>query len=130
MEEEDIIDYYNNFNGDMTSILEWIPLSNNNDISRFISIIENLFLLKKLKKTKLFNQTKSKIKLLPDESQELEEDLSKLKNQIILKNQDKPDFFEYLSNKYNIPKNEDEGNEEDFKNAKDSKNKKKGKKKN
>jgi DnaJ family protein C protein 9 len=43
MEEEDLINHYNEYEGDVTLLLECIPLSENSDIERFLKIYEELF---------------------------------------------------------------------------------------
>ena len=57
-EEEDLIDFYENYDGDLTKILEWIPLSENSDVERFVKTYERLIKEKVIKSTKLFKETK------------------------------------------------------------------------
>lgn len=40
MEQEDLIDYYTRRAGDMTALLECIPLSSNEDVPRFLEFFE------------------------------------------------------------------------------------------
>ena len=61
-EEEDLINFYNENDGDMKKILEWIPFSKNEDVERYIKIYEKLFKNKTLKKNKKFEDSKDKIK--------------------------------------------------------------------
>lgn len=53
-EEEDLIQFYNKFNGDIKNILQYIPFSEDTDIDRYLKIFEQLFKSKKLEKTKKF----------------------------------------------------------------------------
>ena len=105
MEEEDLIDYYNENNGDITLLLEAIPLSNNEDVERFINIYEQLIKKKKIKKSDLFFESKEHIKLLiedEDEKKEAEDTLNDLKQQIMLNHKKRGDtnFFDNLLKKY------------------------------
>lgn len=43
MEKQDLINFYNQNNGDISLILESIPLSNNEDLPRFLDIYEDFF---------------------------------------------------------------------------------------
>jgi len=70
MEEEDLINHYNEYEGDVTLLLECIPLSENSDIERFLKIYEELFKNKILEENKTFKKTKKKIKKLEEEDEE------------------------------------------------------------
>ena len=97
-EEQDLIQYYNEYNGNMKYILEYIPFAENEDIPRFVEIFEKLIKKKILKKTKMFEETRDKIKKFKrnkKEEKEAEEALNKLKNGIMLKRQ-KRNFNDYL----------------------------------
>ena len=48
-------------------ILEWVPLSRNEDAERFVKMIEQAIQEGEVKKTKKFTQSKGKIKLLAEE---------------------------------------------------------------
>ena len=54
----------------MTNLLEWVPLSRNEDVDRLIKIVEKAIKDKEVKKTKLFTETKGKVKLLAEEEKE------------------------------------------------------------
>lgn len=54
----------------MTLLLEWIPLSRNEDIPRFVDFFQKKIESKEIKKYSIFEKTKNKIKSLPDESEE------------------------------------------------------------
>ena len=41
-----LINFYNENEGDIKNILEWIPFSKNNDIERYVKIYEKLFMKK------------------------------------------------------------------------------------
>lgn len=70
-EEEDLIQFYNKFDGDIKNILQYIPFSEDTDIDRYLEIYERLFKSKTLEKTKKFktsiksvNEIKEKFKQL------------------------------------------------------------------
>lgn len=102
MEIEDLVNFYEENNGDLSDILEWIPLSKNEDIDRFICIYEDLFKKKLIKKNKNYLTTKNKIRLLSEEDQEeVEEEKRKFQDlcqQIVKKKKNNNDYFENLSN--------------------------------
>ena len=56
--------------GDMTTILECIPLSRNEDVNRFLEKYEEFFVAEKIKILKAYNKTKNYIKLLNEEEEE------------------------------------------------------------
>ncbi|CRG94930.1 DnaJ protein, putative [Plasmodium gallinaceum] len=56
-EKEDLIQFYNKFNGNLENILEYIPFSDENDLDRFVNIFENLFKSKKIKKTSSYSDS-------------------------------------------------------------------------
>ena len=101
MEIEDLMIFYNENNGDLTELLEWIPLSENDDIDKFILIYEDLFKKKVLKKNKNYTITKKKIKKLKTDNQEEVEDEKKkfedLCQQIVKKNNKNTNYFVSLS---------------------------------
>lgn len=81
MEEEDLINHYNEYEGDVTLLLECIPLSENSDIKRFLNIYKDLFKRKILEENKMFKKTMKKVKKLEEEDQEeVEEEKNKLDN--------------------------------------------------
>jgi hypothetical protein len=104
MEVDDLIDYYNSNNGDLTDILEWIPLSTNTDKDRFIGIYENLFAQKVLKKTKSFTSTKNKIRNVseddPEEVEQKTKEMNDLYIQILAKKTKRENAFDALGNFY------------------------------
>ncbi|KJP89963.1 hypothetical protein AK88_00419 [Plasmodium fragile] len=50
-EKEDLIEFYNKYNGNLTHILEYIPFSEESDLPRYIDIYNNLFKSKEIKQT-------------------------------------------------------------------------------
>ncbi|KAL4499944.1 hypothetical protein ABPG72_015293 [Tetrahymena utriculariae] len=104
MEEEDLINFYNENDGDLTTILECIPLSRNEDVDRFLEKYEEFFKANKLKKTKAFAKTKSQIILLEEDEEEgFEEQQNGLKDlaqQILAKKGDALSFLDSLAEKY------------------------------
>ena len=104
-EEQDLINYYNDNNGDLRRILEWIPCSKNEDVERFIDIYEKLFKEKILKKNQKYEKTKNNINLIKeieDEKEEAEETLDKLTKQIMInkKKRNYNDYLQGLANKF------------------------------
>lgn len=67
MEEEDLVNFYNEHKGNMAALIESIPLSTNEDIPRFIEFFEKAIETEKLKHFKAFDKTKGKVRLLEDE---------------------------------------------------------------
>jgi len=78
-EKEDLKKFYNNMKGDMKGLLEHIIASENCDIPRFIEFFNNCFKDGSLKKNAKFDQTKEKIRLLPDEKVEAKAEKQKIK---------------------------------------------------
>lgn len=100
MEEEDLIQFYNQEKGDLTNLLEYIPLSSNDDIQRYIQIYERLIKEKIIKKTLKFTNTKDKIKKLKEATKEAEEAKSKLdqlSSQIMLRHKERKNALDNLS---------------------------------
>ncbi|KEG04799.1 DnaJ protein, putative [Plasmodium vinckei vinckei] len=56
-EKEDLIQFYNKFNGDIKHILEYIPFSDTSDLDRFVKIFDDLFKDKQLEKTKDYEKS-------------------------------------------------------------------------
>lgn len=104
MEKEDLKEFFLEYKGDLTRILEFIPLSTNEDVTRFITILEDFFKDKTLKKTRLYNSTKNKIQLLVEEDQEeVEKEKEKFKDlcsQIIAKKTNRSNYLDNLGKIY------------------------------
>ncbi|VWU52039.1 DnaJ protein, putative [Hepatocystis sp. ex Piliocolobus tephrosceles] len=56
-EKEDLVQYYEKFNGNLKHILEYIPFSDETDLSRYLDIFEQLFKTKELKKTSEYEKS-------------------------------------------------------------------------
>jgi DnaJ family protein C protein 9 len=101
MERDDLINYYNENSGDLTKLLEWIPLSTNNDKQRYLDIFEELIEQKFIKKTKKYTTTKNKIKdIKEDNEEEVREQQSKLDDlstMIMKRQRDRTEYFDRLS---------------------------------
>ena len=122
-EVQDLINFYNQKNGDIRYILQSIPLSRNRDVKRFLEIYEKLFKKKILKRNDKYEKTKDKIicfRKNKEEEKEAKEILEKLTKQIELKKNKKRNFNDYLTNLAKININDkidkvyDEINEKDF----------------
>ena len=86
-------------------MLETIMLSENEDIPRFIELIDGKIKNKELKKYKNWEATKNNIKPLPDESEEVqkqqEAEFKALAQNILAKyHTQQTDFFDVLEKKY------------------------------
>lgn len=55
-EREDLLSFYARFGGDVTNLLEWIPLSDESDVDRFLDFFKSQF-KKKLAETKKFSSS-------------------------------------------------------------------------
>lgn len=69
-EEEDLLEFYDENEGDLTALLETIILSRNEDIPRFVEFLEKQIQGGFLERYESFDQTKNKIRQLPDERSE------------------------------------------------------------
>ena len=67
MEQEDLLEYYDQHEGHMGQLLECIPLSNNEDVPRFIAFFEEQIELETIPKHKAFDKTKNKVRPLANE---------------------------------------------------------------
>ena len=131
-EKEDLVNFYIENKGDITLILENIPLSRNEDVERFVEFYEALIEEGQIKKYKKFDKTKKNVKLLDennDEAEEAENGLNDLRKQIALKNERrKEDGFAQFAAKFGVDLNKCEIpdiDEEEFqKNRKNNRRKK------
>ncbi|UKK02534.1 hypothetical protein MACK_002627 [Theileria orientalis] len=87
-EDEDLMDYYNKHNGDLTEILFCIPLSEADDLDRFVEFFNKSIKSKKLKSTEDFKRT-SKPKQIKNVKTKYEKSCKKAK-----KTDQDPDFEE------------------------------------
>jgi len=65
-----MFNFFHRNKGDMTTILECIPLSRNEDVSRFLEKYEELFVAEKIKILKAYKKTKNQIRLLAEDEEE------------------------------------------------------------
>ncbi len=102
-EEEDLIDYYFELEGDMTHLLEHIPLSTEKDIPRFIKYYEDQIDAGEIEEfIKKFKATKGKIRLIETEMSEAQskKKMSDLAAAIQGKQKSRGDAFASLFAKY------------------------------
>ena len=98
-EIEDLIIYYNKYQGDISHILESLPFSRNKDVKRFLEIYEKLFKIKRLKRNSKYEQAKNNIVLIKkneEEEKEAKELLEKLSRQIIDNRNKGRNYNDYL----------------------------------
>ncbi len=79
-EEQDLIEYFEDNDGDIANILEFIVCSENSDVERFVKFFETQIAQGVLEKSKLFEKSKKNIKLLPDEKVEAKAEKKKIKD--------------------------------------------------
>jgi DnaJ homolog subfamily C member 9 len=78
-EEQDLLDYYLDREGDITHILEEIICSSNDDVARFLGFFDKAIEEGKITSTKKFTKSRGSIKLLPDERVEAKEEKNRIK---------------------------------------------------
>eukprot|EP00347_Sterkiella_histriomuscorum_P018403 403345638 len=142
-EEEDLIDFYLDNDGDITHILEHIVCCVNEDVDRFVKFFEDQIELGELDDEKAFHKSKKHIKLLPDEKEEAKKEKSKLQKKkekaakdagvgnmhdlekmILAKRQSGFNgFLNYMTDKYANANDEDDDMEEEKKGGKKAKGK-------
>jgi curved DNA-binding protein CbpA len=61
MEEKDLINHYNEYEGDVTNLFECIPLAEIGDYERFFKIYEDLFERKILEENKTYKKTRKNL---------------------------------------------------------------------
>jgi DnaJ homolog subfamily C member 9 len=108
MEQEDLLDYYQQHKGDMKQLLECIPLSTWEDVPRFLAFFEKQIALKTIPNFKAFSNSKDKVRPLANEEKEFEEANRQDTNALVLAIQNKAphrfDFLESLEQKYGVGK--------------------------
>ena len=57
-----MLHFYELNKGDMTGMLEWVPLSETADVPRFLEMIEAAISSGKVERYALFNKTKKKVR--------------------------------------------------------------------
>jgi len=98
-EIQDLINYYNQKDGNISHILQSIPYAENKDIKRYLAIYEKLFTIKKLRKNKNYEESRNKIILMvknKKEEKEAKEILEKLTKQIMERKNKKRNYKDYL----------------------------------
>lgn len=65
-EKEDLLSFYNRFEGDMTHLLEWIPLSDASDVDRLLKFYTQQFGKKTLVETKKFSPSIPKLRKMAE----------------------------------------------------------------
>ena len=114
-EEQDLIFYYNQNQGDLRNLIKEIPFSTNKDIKRFLEIYEKLFKMKKLIKNQKYEESKNKIILMrknKKEEKQAKEMLDKLTKQIN-ERREKRNLNDYLSDLVHRSDGLDDGDETD-----------------
>jgi len=99
-EIQDLINYYNQKDGNISHLLQSIPYAENKDIKRYLAIYEKLFAYKKLRKNKNYEESRNKIILMvknKKEEKEAKEILEKLTKQIVERKNKKRNYNDYLA---------------------------------
>jgi hypothetical protein len=109
-EQEDLMDFWYDYKGDMSAILECIPISEPCDLIRFFQFYENEIATGEITDfIKTFKRTKKNVREIPDEKDEFEkmqkeEELLGLQQQIMLRQKQRAgannDYFSMLEEKY------------------------------
>lgn len=120
-EAEDLIDFYEEYEGDISGILECIMCSNNEDGPRFIKFFEEKIEEGLIERNKEYDVSKKKVRQLADEKDEAKKEKKKLKEKkankgggagdmaslesmILAKRQNaQGGFMAYMENKYAEP---------------------------
>jgi DnaJ family protein C protein 9 len=116
-EEEDLTNFYLDFGGDMTLILQYVPLSEASDLPRFFAVYDRLIKAKQLPKKKVYRQSKEAVKLIDEEGEDIGQDKAShrprgalmnsfddLASMIQNRGQARRDFLDDLEAKYSRPK--------------------------
>jgi len=78
-EQEDLIAFYEEMEGDISTILQCIMCSENDDLPRFIEFYEKMIAAGDLEETPLFRASKTRVVVLEDEAAEAKAEKKKLK---------------------------------------------------
>lgn len=78
-EAQDLIEFYEEQEGDMTKILEFIMCSENEDLPRFLAFFDAKIASGELPKFKAYQRTRAKVDMMPDEKAEAKAEKQKLK---------------------------------------------------
>jgi DnaJ family protein C protein 9 len=90
-EKRDILEYYEDKEGDVGMILENIMLSQNSDKDRYLKIIQEAIKSKNVASYPLFKKTSKSIKALPNEEKEASEAKTELQQEKARKKKAKED---------------------------------------
>lgn len=71
-EKEDLVEFYMDFNGDLTQLLNYIPLSDESQIPRYLAIFDGLIESEEIPKTKAFSRTRDTIQPESEKSENIE----------------------------------------------------------
>ena len=78
-ERQDLLDFYEENEGDITGILECIMCSENEDLPRFVKFFEESIKLNLIEKTEAYEISKNKVNMMADEKSEAKAEKAKLK---------------------------------------------------
>lgn len=78
-EEQDLLEYYRDRDGDITHILEEIMCSSNDDVPRFLAFFEKSIAKGDIQATKKYLKSKDAVKMLPDERLEAKQEKNRIK---------------------------------------------------
>ena len=78
-EEQDLCEFYQEQEGDMTKILEFIMCSENDDLPRFLAFFDTKIKSGDLPKYKAYEKTRAKVDMMPDEKAEAKAEKQKMK---------------------------------------------------
>lgn len=107
-EVEDVLQFYEKHSGDVTRLLECIPLSKNEDVKRLLQVIDAAIKEGKIKKTAKYTATRKKVKLLQKEKEDFDEEgMADLRKQMMVKKRkNENDLLERLASKYGATSDE------------------------
>lgn len=123
-EAEDLLEFFEENEGDMTNILQYIISSTNDEIPRYIKFYEAKIEEGLLEPSKVFDKTKDKVERLPDEVAEAKKEKQKRKQKMQNKENSVADlekmilakrnnagggFLNYLEKKYGADEEPDLG---------------------
>ena len=78
-EQTDLLDFYEEHEGDISAIIECIMCSDNDDVQRFVKFFEEQIKAGELERTKAFDKSKNSIRKLENEAAEAKKEKAKLK---------------------------------------------------
>ena len=106
-EREDVIEFYQKHDGDVSSLLEWIPLSEPDEVDRFLALFETLFSEALLSESVQFKKSIPKLKKsanrMKKEQANFEHPKESLELSIKKRAVERESFFQDIINKYSKP---------------------------